>query len=236
MKAFTLAPGAAGPALLATLLVSSRLAGAAPVDTYGDAPDIIGHGGIPDEWRPPAPWAPPPHFDWDIIGYGPPPPSPPSPPSPKPPAPPAPGPVYKREAGFLPAPVPDLPIPGDLPIGGGAGYPPSGPKQPPFKPEGGKPPFKPEGGKPPFKPEGGKPGKEVPTTQICSDNTNVAACCSGPECSVIPFGILSSLLDVGGIGLLGKNGCQAEQQINCCPQNGGGLLNVQSCGPLLDLI
>lgn len=48
--------------------------------------------------------------------------------------------------------------------------------------------------------------------------------------------IVSSLLDVGGIGLLGKNGCQAEQQINCCPQNGGGLLNVQSCGPLLDLI
>ncbi|KKY17815.1 hypothetical protein UCDDS831_g06239 [Diplodia seriata] len=71
---------------------------------------------------------------------------------------------------------------------------------------------------------------------VCSGNSNVASCCAGGACSVLPGPVLSGLLNVGGIGALTSSGCQAQQQVSCCPQNGGGLLNVQSCGPLIDIL
>ncbi|KAL1638125.1 hypothetical protein SLS58_008962 [Diplodia intermedia] len=69
-------------------------------------------------------------------------------------------------------------------------------------------------------------GGATGTAQVCSGNSNsnnVASCLSG-------------LLNVGGIGALTDSGCQAQQQVSCCEQNGGGLLNIQSCGPLIDIL
>ncbi|KAL1626878.1 hypothetical protein SLS56_006606 [Neofusicoccum ribis] len=71
---------------------------------------------------------------------------------------------------------------------------------------------------------------------VCSGNNNVAACCNGGDCAVVPQNALSGLLGLNlGIGALNQ-ACSSNQQINCCEQNGGGLINLQSCGSLLDIL